>query len=96
MKRQTTQAAAVALLAAAMPAAAADRSVAIDISPYDLTVPAGYNAVVRRIDSAARQICNRVGPLSPQTARRQRDCVAQATADAHRQLEQKLPPEARR
>lgn len=59
------------------------QSIEIDISGYDLTTDEGSAAIVRKIESAAKKVCNvRTGPQTLAERSVTNDCMDAAIADA--------------
>lgn len=87
MRSPSIIAAALAVVATAAPAVAAE-PVAVRYSDLDLSTAAGQARLERRIDSAARAACNldeiRTGRFTPSTAQRQ--CYQQTKASVHEQV----------
>lgn len=80
---------AAALCLSAAPALAGSNSVTIELNDYDLLTNAGYEAVVARIDDAARDLCRDTNMGSLISVYSQRRCRSDVRAapvaelDAH-------------
>ena len=78
--------AAVAAVAVATPAAAQADSVTIGYGDLNLASQSGRQALNRRIDGAADQLCGDVAPLQLKANAMSRTCRADVVADARAQL----------